>query len=60
MLQSITDENVRDRIIRGVRRRLPSLDLVRARDVGLKGCRNQSLECDHNLWRRRGMTEEGQ
>ena len=36
MLPLITDENVREAIVRGVFRRLTDLDLVRAEDVGLK------------------------
>ena len=35
MLRLISDEDVHDDIIRGLRRREPSLDIVRALDVGL-------------------------
>ena len=35
MLRLISDEDVHDDIIRGLRRREPTLDLVRAVDVGL-------------------------
>lgn len=35
MLRLLTDEDVHDDIIRGLRRREPSLDIVRALDVGL-------------------------
>src|ERR1700730_6065144 len=35
MLRLITDEDVHDDIIRGMRRREPTLDVVRAVDVGL-------------------------
>jgi hypothetical protein len=35
MLLLVTDEDVHDAIIRGLRRREPSLDIVRVVDVGL-------------------------
>lgn len=35
MLRLVSDEDVHDDIIRGLRRRLPTLDIVRALDVGL-------------------------
>lgn len=35
MLRLLTDEDVHDDIIRGLRRREPSLDIVRALEVGL-------------------------
>ena len=35
MLRLISDEDVHDDIFRGLRRREPTLDIVRARDVGL-------------------------
>jgi hypothetical protein len=35
MLRLVTDEDVHDDVIRGLRRREPNLDLVRAMDVGL-------------------------
>lgn len=35
MLRLISDQNFNGRILRGLRRRLPSLDLLRAHDVGL-------------------------
>jgi hypothetical protein len=35
MLRLISDEDVHDDIIRGLRRREPTLDIVRAVDVGL-------------------------
>jgi len=37
MLRFLVDENFNNDILRGVRRRNPSLDLVRAQDVGLSG-----------------------
>jgi predicted nuclease of predicted toxin-antitoxin system len=35
MLRLVTDEDVHDDIIRGMRRRVPDLDVVRVLDVGL-------------------------
>lgn len=35
MLRLITDEDVHDDIVRGLRRREPGLDIVRALDIGL-------------------------
>lgn len=37
MLRLGTDENFRERIVRGLRRRQPDLDLARAQDEGLSG-----------------------
>jgi Domain of unknown function (DUF5615) len=37
MLRLATDEDFNNRIVRGVLRRLPELDLVRVQDVGLAG-----------------------
>ena len=37
MLALMSDENFHGNIIRGLRRRRPDLDLVRAQDVGLRG-----------------------
>jgi len=37
MLRLVSDEDVHDDIIRGLRRREPALDIVRARDAGLGG-----------------------
>ena len=37
MLRLAADENFRGRIVRGLRRRVPGLDLVRAQDAGLSG-----------------------
>ena len=36
MLRLLADENLNHDLIRGVLRRMPSLDLVRAQDVGLR------------------------
>ena len=35
MLRLVTDENFKTEILRGLRRRLPDLDVVRVQDVGL-------------------------
>lgn len=37
MPRFLSDEDFNNRIVRGLRRRVPSLDLVRAQDVGLMG-----------------------
>lgn len=37
MIRLLTDENVDNKIMRGLARRLPRLDFVSARDVGLSG-----------------------
>jgi len=37
MLRLLFDENLNQRIVRGLRRRVPSLDYVVAQDVGLQG-----------------------
>ena len=37
MIRLLTDENVNQKILRGLHRRLPLLDFVLARDVGLAG-----------------------
>jgi predicted nuclease of predicted toxin-antitoxin system len=37
MIRLLTDENVNDNILRGLARRLPHLDFVSVRDVGLAG-----------------------
>jgi predicted nuclease of predicted toxin-antitoxin system len=37
MLRILFDENLNQRIVRGLRRRVPSLDYVVAQDVGLQG-----------------------
>ncbi len=36
MLRLVSDENFKGEIVRGLRRRLPDLDLVRVQDVGLR------------------------
>jgi hypothetical protein len=40
MLPMLADENFNNDIVRGLRRRLPSIDLVRAQDVGLSGAKD--------------------
>jgi predicted nuclease of predicted toxin-antitoxin system len=35
MLHFLSDEDFNNRIVRGLRRRLPTLDLARVQDVGL-------------------------
>jgi predicted nuclease of predicted toxin-antitoxin system len=37
MIRLLTDENFNQRILRGLHRRLPQLDFVRVRDMGLAG-----------------------
>ena len=37
MIRLLTDENVNNKIMRGLSRRLPQLDFVSVRDVGLAG-----------------------
>ena len=37
MIRLLTDENVNNKIMRGLARRLPQLDFVSVRDVGLAG-----------------------
>ena len=37
MLRFLADENLNDQLVRGLRRRLPDVDIVRAREVGLSG-----------------------
>jgi len=42
-MKFLADEDLRDSIIRGVLRRLPSIDLLRAQDVGLRTRRDEIL-----------------
>lgn len=42
MLRLVSDEDVHNEIIRGLRRREPTLDIVRAVDLGLDHTRDQS------------------
>ena len=37
MIRLLTDENIDQRILRGLHRRLPRLDFISVRDVGLAG-----------------------
>ena len=43
MLRLLADQNVNERVIRGLRSRLPSIDLVRAFDEGLSTIDDRSL-----------------
>jgi predicted nuclease of predicted toxin-antitoxin system len=43
MLRLATDEDFDGDIVRGLRRRLPGLDLVRVQDVGLSGTRDPDV-----------------
>jgi len=39
----VTDEDFDNRILRGLLRRLPDLDIVRIQDVGLAGAHDQAI-----------------
>ncbi len=39
-IRFLTDEDIKDAIFEGVRRRLPNLDIVRVQDVGLRTSRD--------------------
>jgi hypothetical protein len=41
MLRLATDEDFNNRILRGLLRRSPGLDIVRVQDAGLTGCRDE-------------------
>jgi len=43
LLRLISDENFHGDIVRGLRRRLPALDLIRIQDVGLSGIDDPGL-----------------
>ncbi len=43
MLRLASDENFHGDIVRGLRRRLPNLDVIRIQDVGLSGIDDPSL-----------------
>ena len=43
MLRLLADENLNNDIVRGLRRRLPGLDLVRVQDVGLSGADDPTI-----------------
>jgi predicted nuclease of predicted toxin-antitoxin system len=43
MLKVVADENSDGTILRGVRRRLPTIDMVRIQDVGLSGADDQTV-----------------
>jgi hypothetical protein len=42
-LRWLADENFNNDVVRGLRRRIPSIDLVRAQDVGLSGAQDDVL-----------------
>ena len=43
MLLFVTDENFNNDIVRGARRRLPTIDIVRVQDVGLLSADDPSI-----------------
>ena len=43
MLRLLSDENFRGEILRGLRRRLPDIDVVRVQDVGLAGADDPAI-----------------
>ena len=43
LLRLISDENFHGDIVRGLRRRLPQLDLIRTQDVGLAGADDPAI-----------------
>lgn len=43
MLRLLIDENIDDRILHGLKRRLPWADFVKVKDVGLKGAADVEL-----------------
>lgn len=43
MLRLLSDENFRGEILRGLRRRLPDVDVVRVQDVGLAGADDPAI-----------------
>ena len=43
MLRLISDENFHGDIVRGLRRRLPEIDLIRVQDAGLSGISDPAL-----------------
>ena len=43
MLRLLSDENFRGEILRGLRRRLPDVDVVRVQDVGLAGAEDPAI-----------------
>ena len=54
MIRILADENLDNRIVAGLRRRLPALEIVRAQDTHLRGCVDEDLlrwcvDCDYVL-----------
>lgn len=49
MIRLLADENFNNNIVRGVRLRMPDIDLVRVQDVGLSGA-NDLTVVDHSEW----------
>ncbi len=43
MLRLLADENLNSDLVRGLQRRKPDLDIVRAQDVGLSGADDPAL-----------------
>ncbi len=43
MLRLLADENLKEQIVNGLRRRLPGVDIVTARDAGLLGDEDPDL-----------------
>lgn len=43
MLRLLIDENINDRIVHGLKRRLPRVDFVKVKDVGLAGAADVEL-----------------
>ena len=43
MLKFLADENFHNHVVRGARRRLPSLDLLRVHEVGLSGASDPAV-----------------
>jgi hypothetical protein len=43
MLKFVADENLNNDIVRGVRRRIPDVDIVRVQDVGIAGADDPSV-----------------
>lgn len=43
MIRFLTDEDFRSGIFRGIRRRIPSLDIIRVQDAGLRTLRDHTI-----------------
>jgi hypothetical protein len=63
MLRLLSDQNFNGRILRGLRRRLPNLELVRALDVGLAKAEDPALlewaAAESHIRSRAGMSWQG-